>query len=173
MSVSQKRLAVGGVIVALVLYAMWSVIRTDAAADRLRQDVDDLVKLKTQLAEIQRFSKAPAVAALEVESPDQIVNRIDAAVRRAGLDESVLANQTPSQPQRIAGSDFTLRRVEIQLNAATVQQIVAFCDALKDESTGSVVRDLQLYEPRRVGGRETWKSQLTLTQVIFSPKSDA
>ncbi len=173
MNVSQKRLAVGGLIVALVLYAIWSVVRTAAVADRLRQDVGDLVTLKKQLNDIQRFSQTPAVAALEVESPDQIVNRIDAAVRRAGLNENALANQTPSQPQRIDGSDFTLRRVDIQLNAATVPQIVAFCEALKDESTGSVVRDLQLYEPRRVGGRETWKSQLTLTQVIFSPKSDS
>jgi hypothetical protein len=155
------------------LYAVWSVVQTAAAADRLRQDVGELVTLQAQLDDIQRFSEAPAVAALEVESPDQIVNRIDAAVRSAGLNESVLANQTPSQPQRIAGSDFTLRRVEIQLNAAAVPQIVAFCEALKDESTGSLVRDLQLYEPRRVGGRETWKSQLTLTQVIFSPKSDS
>jgi len=173
MTANQKRLLVGSLIVALVLYAIGSIGQTRSAANRLLGDVTDLTELRRRLLEIERFSQAPAVAALEVESPDRIVNRIYAALQQAGLDENVLANQTPSQPQRIERSDFTLRRVEIQLNPATVIQIVAFCDALKDESTGSVVRDLQLYEPRRVGSRETWRSQLTLTQVIYSPKSGA
>lgn len=173
LNASSKRIVVAGVIVVFVLVAAFSLRETFAASRRLDADQRDLAELLHKIDVIERVADAPVVAALTVESPDQILNRILAALKQATLDEKVLANQVPSQPQRIAGSDFTLRRVEIQLNAASVSQIVAFCEALKDESTGSLVRDLQLYEPRRVGNRETWKSQLTLTQLIYSPKSDA
>ena len=125
-----------------------------------------------RIAEIQSVADAPRVAALDIESPDEIVIRINAAVQQARLPRDPVVSQTTSEPQRIGRSDFSSRTVEIKLKSATVEQIVAFCDALKDESTGSVVRDLTLYNPKSSGNRETWESQMTLTQTIFSPKSD-
>ena len=173
MNVTTKRLLVGGAVLLLGLYAASSVTSAWSAASRLDLDRQDLRELRQKLSEIDRVSDDPRVAALDLESPDQIVNRINAALLKAGLKETVLANQTPSEPQRIGQTDFKLRSVEIKLNAATVRQIAAFCDALKDASTGSVVRDLQLFDPKQSGSRETWNSQMTLTQIIFSPKSEA
>jgi hypothetical protein len=173
MSTTVRRIGVATVILLLGIYAAFNVAGTRSAARRLDLDRRDLRELRQKLREIERVSDAPRVAALDLESPDRIVNRINAALITAGMKETVLANQTPSEPQRIGQSDFKLRRVEIKLNPATVTQIAAFCDALKDESTGSVVRDLQLFDPTRADGRETWMSQMTLTQVIFSPKSEA
>lgn len=173
MNATSKRILVGVAIILLGIYAATSITDTWSAADRLELDRQDLAELKQKLGEIEQVSDAPRIAALEIESPDEIVNRINAALDKAGVPSKLLANQTPLQAQRIGQSDFKLRRVDITLNAATTQQIVAFCDALKDESTGSVVRDLQLSEPRRRGQVETWNSQMTLTQVIFSPKSDS
>ena len=172
MTLQLKRVLVAIVIVMLGIYAAWSVSETWTLADRLRDDRSDLAELKQKLAEIEQVSAAPRVAALEVEPADAILNRILRALRVAGLKPDVLANHTPSQPQRMGQSDFTLRRVEIKLKPASVPQIVAFCEALRDEATGSVIRDLQLFDPQRSGPRETWNSQMTLTQVVYSPKSD-
>ena len=36
-----------------------------------------------------------------------------------------------------------------------------------------VVRDLNLKQPKSQGRSEQWKAQMTLTQMIFSPKSDS
>lgn len=173
MNATTKRILIGAAIILLGLYAASCVTSAWSAASRLDHDRQDLRELRHQLTEIERVSQAPRVAALEMEAVNQIVIRIDDALLKAGLVDTVLANQTTFEPQRIGQSDFTLRRVEIKLNAATIQQIVAFCDALKDESAGSVVRDLMLYDPEKSGSRETWNSQMTLTQVIFSPKSEA
>ena len=173
MNATTKRVLVGAAIVMLGVYSASIVAGTWAAAGRLELDRQDLGELQQKLLEIDRISTVPRVAALELEAPDRISNRLSAAMKEAGMSDNLLANQTPLPPQRIGQSDFTLRRVEIKLNAETIPQIVAFCDALKDESTGSVVRDLQLYEPRSMGATETWNSQMTLTQVIFSPKSDS
>lgn len=173
MNPTTRRLLIGTAIVLLGLYAASSISSAWTAANRLDRQRDDLEQLRRMLAEIEQVSDAPRVAALELEAPDQILNRITGALKTAGLSPNLLANQTPLQPQRIGRTDFTLRRVEIELDAATAEQIVAFCDALRDASTGSLVRDLQLFNPRRTGRSETWNSQMTLTQVIFSPKSDS
>ena len=173
MGPNQRRVLIGSGIIVLAVYAISAVMNVRSASDRLGLDQRDLNDLRSMLSEIDQVADAPRVAALDLESPDEIVNRINDALREAGLNPNVLANQTPFEPQRIGQSDFTLRRVEIELNAASVAEIATFCDALRDETTGSVVRDLQLYDPRRSGTRETWNSQLILTQVVFSPKSDS
>lgn len=171
MNTTTKRILYGTAIILLGLYAASSVTSAWSAGSRLDQDRQDLRELQQKLSEIERVADAPRVAALELEAVNEIVNRIDDALSKAGLKDTVLANQITFEPQRIGRSEFTLRRVEIELNAATIQQIVAFCDALKDESTGSIVRDLQLFDPERSGVRETWNSQMILTQITFSPKS--
>ncbi|WP_182866115.1 hypothetical protein [Stieleria mannarensis] len=173
MNAMTHRILVGVAIILVGLFAASSVLSTWAAAERLELDRRDLNELRQKLGEMEQVADAPRVAALELEEPNQILDRINAALQQAELSTNLLANQTPSEPQRIGQTDFKLRRVEIKLNAATVEQIVSFCDALKDESTGSLVRDLQLFDPRQSGSRETWNSQLTLTQIIFSPKSES
>ena len=171
MNVMTARLMIGAAMILLGLYVGSSVLATRSAESRLELDRAELLELERLLGEMEQVADAPRVAALELEAPNQILDRINAALTEAKLSPNLLSNQTPNEPQRIGQTDFKLRRVEIKLNAATLEQIAAFCDALRDETTGSVVRDLQLYDPKRSGSIETWNSQLTLTQVIFSPKS--
>ncbi|MEM0925610.1 MAG: hypothetical protein AAGJ83_06200 [Planctomycetota bacterium] len=173
MNVASRRIFIGCGVIGLMIYAAFSITGSFAASKRLAQEQSDLAELREKLSEIQRWSAAPRVAALNVESPDQILNRISQALKAAGLPTQALTNQTPAEPQRLQQSEFQLRKVEITLGRATVSQIVRFCEALRDESTGSVVRDLQLYNPETQNSRETWISKMTLTQVIFSPKSDS
>lgn len=172
MSATGKRIAVAIGVLGLAVYAFMSVLEVRSTAEELGRHRDNLNEMAKKATQIDELSSAPRVAALEVESSDQILTRINAALEKAGLSGK-LANQNPMEPQRIDKSDFALRKVDIKLNAATVQQIMAFCEALRDESTGSLVRDLNLYEPKVSGGRETWLSQMLLTQIIFSPKSES
>ncbi|MEO1524016.1 MAG: hypothetical protein AAFX06_01205 [Planctomycetota bacterium] len=172
MSVTTVRWLVLVVLIALGFNAFLSVSQVRSQSKELAREREDLSLMVSRIDEIRAVENAPRVAALDIESPDEIVNRINEAVRKARLPRDPVASQTTSEPQRIERSDFSSRSVEIKLKAATVEQIVAFCDALKDESTGSVVRDLTLYNPQSSGSRETWESQMTLTQTIFSPKSD-
>ena len=159
----------------LVVIAYLGVADARSAADRLKITQGDLVEVDAKLSEIERYQTAPRVAALDIESPDQIVNRITAALKTAGLPENALLDQTPTEPSRIDRTDFKLRSITIKLKPATLRQILSVCDALRDEETGTVVRDLLLTEPKSNAGRgnrENWDATLTLTQMIFSPTSD-
>ena len=143
MSANSLRLGVGAIILLGGIFALLQVTEARSAAERLKLDRKDLQELQHKLAEIRKLSHTPQIAAFEAESADQIPNRIENALEQAGLAKNVLANQSPSEPKRMGQTDFMIRRVEITLNKAPIEQIVSFCNALKDESTGSLVRDLR------------------------------
>jgi hypothetical protein len=126
------------------------------------------------LWEIKQFQHAPKVAALQLESPAEITNRIDDAMQAAGLSESSLMKEDPSDPQRIQRTDFEIRSTVIDLAPSTLPEILRFCEALRDPETGTMVRDISLSTPRSEEDseeEERWETQLVLTQMIFSPTS--
>ena len=134
----------------------------------------DLGEVQQMLADIERLKYAPKVAALQLESPAEITNRIALALRAAGLSKSNLLKEEPLDPQRIQRTDFDLRTTTIDLTPTTLPKIIKFCDALRDEETGTIVRDITLTEPQsgeNGGNQENWEAELVLTQMIFSPKS--
>ena len=181
--ISRQRWLIVVALSVLGVYALLSVRDARSAQLRLQQARGDLTEIKQKLGQIDQLRQAPRVAALDLETPDEIVNRVAAALQSAGLPQSALSDQTSSEPQRVQRSDFKLRLITINLSPATLPQIVRFCDALRDEETGTTVRDLTLTEPRggsgtasgRSGaaytGQEKWEAELTLTQMIFSPTS--
>ena len=171
---SRTRVLIGLALVILAIYALISVMGAASAAQRLSQARDDLRDVSQKLNEIKQLQSAPKVAALQLESPAEIANRIAKALQAAGLSESTLMKEEPSDPQRVQRTDFEIRATSIELAPATLPQILRFCEALRDPETGTVVRDIVLNAPRNEGSggkEETWESQMVLTQMIFSPKS--
>jgi hypothetical protein len=170
----QRRL-ISVAIVVMGIYAVIGVMETTSKQKRLDQSVRDLDTIHTMLIDINRLKTVPKVAALRLESPAEITNRISAARSAAGLPESSLLREEPTAPRRIGRSNFELRSTTIDLAPASLPQIVAFCENLRDENAGTLVRDLTLTEPRngsQQGRPESWKATLVLTQMFFSPTSD-
>lgn len=171
---SRQRFWIAAALVMLALYALLSVQDARSASSRLQQARGDLKEIEEKLVQIQQLKAAPRVAALDLESPDEIVNRVATALQSARLPQSALVDQVSTKPQRIQRSDFKLRSITIKLQPASLLQIIRFCDALRDEETGTVVRDLTLTEPKNSlasGREEKWEAELILTQTIFSPTS--
>ena len=84
-------------------------------------------------------------------------------------------SQDPLEPRQIDRTQYKELKTIIKLAPSTLPKIVTFCDALRDEDTGSVVSDLKLTPPTNTGnsaGQEVWEATLTLTQTIYSPKSE-
>ena len=170
----RKRLIFGLALLMLAVYSLLSLLDANRAAQRLADTQADVDETAQKLAEIQRLRTAPKVAALQLEAPAEIVNRIAAARKTAGLPQSSLLQQQPLDPQRIGRTDFQQRSTTIELAPATIMQILKFCDALRDEQTGTIVRDIRLTQPETAqvsGDQEKWETEMTLTQMIFSPTS--
>ncbi|TWU58428.1 hypothetical protein Poly51_12060 [Rubripirellula tenax] len=172
---ARRRWLFGIVVGILGIYSMLAVLDAGAAGDRLRGAQADLDEMTTKIAQIDRLKDAPRVAALSLESPSEITNRISDAREAAGLPQSSLMREQPTDPQRIGRSDFELRVTTIQLAPSTLPQILKFCEALRDEQTGTLVRDLRLSLPQNSasrGNQEVWEAEMALTQMIFSPKAN-
>ncbi|MGB7325363.1 MAG: hypothetical protein WBD31_10870 [Rubripirellula sp.] len=170
----RRRWFVAIAILILGVYSVFGLLDARSAADRLAQARGDLDEVKTKISQIDRLKDGPRVAALELQSPAEISNRIEAARQSAGLNQAALLREQPTDPQRIGRSDFEMRMTTIGLAPSTMVQILKFCDALRDEKSGTMVRDLRLSVPRNQGDSgavEKWDAEMTLTQMIFSPKS--
>ena len=172
--IRRRRILIGLMLVVLAVYAIFAVLDARSAQSRLASMRGDSAELRGMLSDIQRLRTAPKVAALRMQSPAEIANRVASAMQSAGLPESSLMKEEPLAPQRIQRSDFELRSTTIDLAPATLAQIMALCEALRDPETGTMVRDVTLREPNsgaNGAGKEKWEASLVLTQMIFSPKS--
>lgn len=173
--VSRVRWLVAFALLMLSVYAGISLWDARLSARRYRQSLQDQQDIQELLGQIGQFQRAPKVAALQLESPAEITNRIARALQAAGISESSLMKEEPSDPQRVQRTDFEIRSTVIDLAPATLPQILRFCEALRDPETGTMVRDLNLSPPRNQADdkdEEKWESQMVLTQMIFSPKSE-
>ena len=171
---TRQRIWVALGLVILAVYAVISINDASSAQARLDAARGDLGEMKQKLDEMQRLKQAPKVAALQLESPAEITNRVAAARRAADLPQASLLKEEPLDPQRIQRTDFEIRSTVIDLAPAELPKIIKFCEALRDQETGTVVRDMKLSEPQNGvdgGDQEKWEAALTLTQMIFSPKS--
>ncbi len=106
---TRRRILFGLAIAILAVYALLSVGEARSAALRLTQAQSDLAEVSAKLADIDRLRKTPKVAALQLESPAEITNRVSQARESAGMPQSSLLKEQPSDPVRIDRSDFELR----------------------------------------------------------------
>ena len=174
-TVMRQRVLIAVALGILAIYAIFSIRDASSADKRLRLAHEDLNEVRQKLQEIDQLSTAPSIAALNTETPGAINERIDLARSKAQLPETaVIRQEKAGDPQRIDKTDYSQRKVPITLQALPLAKIVRFCEALRDEDTGSVVSDLKLTVPRTSGGgakQEFWDATLILTQTIYSPKS--
>ena len=182
------------VVVAIATAAVFAVTKwfdVNSLESSLAQARADGREVDEKLAVISKLNSAPLVASLRLDSPAQITNRIAAALAKSKITPSSLLNEQPLDPQRLDRSDFEIRSTIIELKPNPLPKILAFCDALREADSGTLVSGLVLSDPGMSSGAaagnrqsrsnrgnqanqaddEVWKAELTLTQVIYSPKS--
>lgn len=154
---------------ALVFGNIWMLQDYWGYRRQLNDAVDRYEQSESKLADIRRLENQPRMASLTEETADDIVKRVNAACDAVGL---ALQSVQPGAVNREANSSYSSRNTTIILNNVALPQLIQFADKVEDFNAGLSIRDLTL-TPTGVGniGPETWSVNLTLTQLIFSPKS--
>ena len=80
----RRRWLIGVAMLGLALYAVTSYFHAARAADRLALAQMDRDETADKLADIRRLKTVPKVAALQLEAPAEIINRISAARENGG-----------------------------------------------------------------------------------------
>ncbi len=86
--VARQRILIAVALLMLAIYAVFSVLDAWSAQARLSLARMDLAEIVEKIDDMDRLKQAPKVAALELESPEEITNRIAKALQ-SGRTRSV------------------------------------------------------------------------------------
>lgn len=132
-----------------------------AAADRFAESQE-------KIEEIRRLENQPRKASQKKETPAEIIQRASKASEAAGI----VGQNVWSDELKAENSRYSSRTSHVTFEALTLPQIINFCQSIEDAEAGLTVREIDLTPSLRPNaGQELWSVNLTLTQLIFSPKS--
>jgi type II secretory pathway component PulM len=158
------------ILIGLAIIAVVCLRSASAASRRIQTAQTELAQATKMTSEIERLNNAPRIASLEMESPDEISQRITAALKQLKSSATSLQSVDPQPPRRIANSEYQIRATEVELGQVKLNDLARFITALTKGGQGLEVRDIVLSETRNASKTaETWLARLTLTQVIYSP----
>lgn len=173
---SRGILLYGALVVASALLAMVAVGELTAANAEYAGAQGDLAECARMVGDIERLNRQPRVASLDVESPQQTIERVAEAQRLAALPADSLLSVSPAAPIRREATDFQQRNTELVLQNVELEKLANFVSVLEDNDDGLFLRDVALTPSISTAAdasksSEQWSARLTLTQLIYSPKS--
>jgi hypothetical protein len=164
-------LAMGGGALLLAI-AYWSYGGFAEAARQRDEAVQKLGDIRYQVEQIRRLENQPRRAALEVELPEHLQRRVLEAVSAAGIQTSPSLSNG-SLENLASDQNYQRRSTSISFSQGlTLPQLIQFIQTLQDAESGSRVEGLSISPAMdQTSAQELWIAEMTLTQLIFSPKS--
>lgn len=114
------------------------------------------------------------MAAMQAQSDSQLAQRIEAAASKAKFDASKVARIEPESRRRIGKSQYEEQPTFVELYDVTIPELGGFLDAILAEEYVANIRSLRLISPRKgedASDDEQWTVEMTLTNLIYAPKS--
>lgn len=165
-----RRLLIGAIGMSLVMIAAWSwLTMSDARAGAIAAN-DDLAECKALVESIRKINDRPPVIALEASSQAGISAEVEETVQAVGLPANSLRIVDPQEPERIGETQYENRSTRIEIEEATLRQILQFSEQMEAKNAGYRMRDLVLtVNENSSRSRELWDVEAVLTQTVFSP----
>ena len=174
-----------GLLLIASLLVLWLACGDWQASSRgLQAAQQNLAECQQMARKLSLLASSPRIATLELDSPQELIERVTDSLARAGVPESALVSVTPAAAVRVSQSNYQQRETELQVRDVSLAMLASFHDAL-GQGHGLYLRDLRLQPAVRsavatgaaAGAAnasnvaENWDARLTLTQLIYSPKS--
>ncbi len=167
---SQRLLAIS-TITALLLLTAFSWHRMSAAQAEATERRVALDEVRALLDAIRDLDQRPTVVALAASSQTRVGEQVESAVDSVGLPPEALRTIDPRPPERVGDTQYLNQLTRIEINGASLRQILQLVRKLEAGNAGFRVRDLVIRAPENPGGSgELWNVEAVLTQTVFSPK---
>ncbi len=155
-----------------LLTLWWSVSEYRSKARQIEQEMASLQECHELATKIATWNLRPTVATLDVTSPQKLTQQITSCVRTATIPKSSLLSISPGEPSQISGRDYRQRITAVRLGGVTLANLAKLQQAF-DAGEGLYIRDVRLTvaDSNASNDAERWDALLTLTQLIYSPKS--
>lgn len=155
---------------ALVVAAGYSWAAQRSARTEVDAAYESLAECRALVDAIRELNQRPRVVALQASSQTSLSAQVEAAVEAVGLDTAQLKLIEHLPQQRISETQYVNQATRIEVEQATLRQILLLVEKLEAEGAGFRLRDLVL-TPRQSSrpARELWDVDAVLTQTVFSP----
>ena len=171
MTARERMLVRSAVAAALLGAAAWGYARLDAARDAAASAAASLAECRrlAALVEARRGPGAVAAGASEPRAAD-LVGRIEAAAKAAGLPEGGVESIQPGAARRVADDETLLEKpAVVTLNLISLRQLFTFLHALGGPGTGRPglhVKDVRLTAPSADDTGDRWSVEGTLAYLV-------
>lgn len=140
----------------------------------LEKEGQSLAECQGIAEQLNQLATRPKLASVDSSANQSGANQINAAIQKAGIDSISLRSVSPSPTVRLGTSDYQQRETTVSFTNVSLTQIVLFEQGL-NAGLGITLSDLTLSIPEEANATaaeaELWDARLTLTQIIYSPKS--
>lgn len=149
------------------LLALQQFCRLRSAADTLAVQRAQRDRQQQDAGRILALRDAPQRATDRRTPHDQLVERIDQALRRAGIAGERLRSVWPEPARRLADSDYKELVTRLSIEDATCQQVVAFGYHLMRADSSLQVTGLRLLNRKPAG--PAWDAEIDVSYLLFAP----
>jgi hypothetical protein len=161
-------------LVCLVIFCYRHLHASEKAARTAALNVSECRRLVERIGALRH---QPVLAGIQRRSSEELSERIDRIGKQANFASSSIQSIDPQTPTRVGETAYKGQTTQIELRDVTLPQLAHFLRLLTEEDSELRMSSIRLSAPQ-IGASasiesETWRAELTLTYLIFSPKSSS
>jgi len=174
-SKSQLIVALGfGLLVALAVWSFQEMRAARASAGVAQKNLNHCQELAQKIAKVRQ---RPTMAALEETTITSLATLIDEAATGSQIRKNNIVRIEPLPSRQVAETDYKEQPTYVEMRGVSLQQLVSFMHTLLADQSELDVTSLRITAPRYESDSpttpvETWLAEITLTYLIYSPKTN-
>ena len=163
----------------LVVGTILSVSRYRRACSIATRATENLDVCRGISDQIEAMRAVPAHVSLESQSTQDLALCVQRASQAAEMAHGAIASITPQTSRRLADTAYLEQNNDLDIRQVTLQQLIRFLNEAIARQSGLRVTSIRLQAPRTSDSSrdsteaDIWSSEVTLTHLVFSPKSPA
>jgi hypothetical protein len=154
----------------LVVICYQQFLASENSARLAALNVQECRKLVERIAATRQ---QPVRAGIQRRTPEELSERIDRLAKQANFASNSIQSIDPVTPIRVGETAYKEQTTQIELRDVTLPKLAHFLRLLTEEDLELRLSSIRLSAPQTGAstGSENWRAELTLTYLIFSPKS--
>ena len=163
-------------LVAGTILSMSRYRRAYSLATRATENLDICRGISDQIGVMRAV---PAQVSLESQSTQDLALCVQRASLAAEMAQGSIASITPQASRRLADTAYLEQNNDLDIRQVTLRQLIRFLNEATARQSGLRVTSIRLQAPRTSDNShdsietDIWSSEVTLTHLVFSPKSPA
>lgn len=153
-------------VLGMVCWLQWRTLRAERT--RFTASAAALARMQDDAGRIRALRRTPQRAAERERPNEELLAQIEAARKKAGLEQEVWRDSVPLAPLRLAHSSYQRHTTRIFLEKITLQQLMRLAHEILAADASLSITGLHLTAPAGAEG-PGWNADLAVSYLVYSP----